>query len=102
MTHYVGLDVSMEETAVCVIDGMGELVWERKVSTDPGAIADCLAPWRGDLCRVGLEAGGLSPWLYHGLVDLGIPAVCICRAMVRRVSAPAGASPAQMRTCPRL
>ena len=89
MKHYVGLDVSMEETAVCVIDGAGEVVSERKVASDPAAIATCLAPWRGSLSRVGLEAGGLTPWLYHGLVGLGVPAICI---ETRRMKAYAKAS----------
>lgn len=89
MTYYVGLDVSMEETAVCVVDGSGDVVWERKVATDPSSLAGCLDPWRGDIERVGLEAGSLSPWLYHGLVGLGFPAICI---ETRRMKAYAKAS----------
>lgn len=90
MKHYVGLDVSMEETAVCVIDGEGEIVAERKVVSDPAAIAAYLERWQGSLARVGLEAGGLSPWLYHGLLAQAVPAICI---ETRRMKAYAKASP---------
>jgi len=90
MKYYVGLDVSMEETAVCVINARGEVVAEGKVASDPAAIAAYLAPWSGSLARVGLEAGGLSPWLYHGLAARGLPAVCI---ETRRMKAYAKASP---------
>ena len=89
MKHYAGLDVSMEETAVCVIDGSGAVVAEAKVASDPAAIAGYLAPWRGSLAKVGLEAGGLSPWLHAGLVAAGLPAVCI---ETRRMKAYAKAS----------
>lgn len=89
MKHYVGLDVSMEATAVCVVDGAGEIVAERKVASDPRAIGGCLAPWLGSMERVGLEAGSLSSWLYHGLHEQGIAAICI---ETRRMKAYARAS----------
>lgn len=90
MKHYAGLDVSLEETAVCVVDGEGSIVTEAKVVTEPEAIAAYLAPWSGSLCRVGHEAGGLSPWLHAGLAEHGVPVVCI---ETRRMKAYAKASP---------
>lgn len=90
MKHYAGLDVSMEETAVCVIDAEGEVVAEGKVASDPSALAAFLGRWRRTLVRVGLEAGGLSPWLHQGLVAAGLAAVCI---ETRRMKAYAKASP---------
>jgi transposase len=90
MKKYAGLDVSMEETAVCVIDAEGAVVAEAKVASDPAAIAAYLADWRGDLVRVGLEAGGLSPWLWHGLQSRAVAAICI---ETRRMKAYAKASP---------
>jgi transposase len=90
MKQYVGLDVSMEETSVCVIDGEGAVVAEKKVASEPAAIAKYLERWNGELVRVGLEAGGLSPWLCHGLRELGIAAICI---ETRRMKAYAKASP---------
>jgi len=90
MKYYAGLDVSMEETAVCVIDGEGTVVAEAKAASEPAAIAAYLGPWSGSLARVGHEAGGLAPWLHAGLVRHGVPAVCI---ETRRMKAYAKASP---------
>ena len=89
MKYYAGLDVSMEETAVCVIDGDGAVVAEAKVASDPQAIGDYLAPWSGRLAKVGQEAGGLSPWLHAGLMGRDLPALCI---ETRRMKAYAKAS----------
>lgn len=90
MAYYAGLDVSMEATAVCVIDAAGTVVSEAKVASEPEAIAACLASWGGAIAKVGHEAGGLSPWLHTGLEALGVPAVCI---ETRRMKAYAKASP---------
>ncbi len=90
MKYYAGLDVSLEETAVCVIDGEGAIVAEAKVASDPGAIGQYLEAWCGSLEHVGHEAGGLSPWLHAGLQERGLPVVCL---ETRRMKAYAKASP---------
>lgn len=90
MKKYAGLDVSLEESSVCVIDAEGAVVAEAKVASDPEALAGYLQRWGTELVRVGLEAGGLSPWLWHGLRELGVAAVCI---ETRRMKAYAKASP---------
>ena len=77
MTHYVGLDVSMEVTSVCVLDGDGELVWRGIASSTPEAIAAVVAERAPDAVRVVLESGPLSHWHWHGLRALGVPVVCI-------------------------
>lgn len=74
---YAGLDVSLEQTSVCVVDAEGRLISEAKVASDPGALASMLRHLDGSYERVGLEAGPLSQWLYFGLKDAGLPAVCI-------------------------
>jgi transposase len=43
MEHYAGLDVSVKETSVCVVDGAGQVVREVKVASEPGAILGVLA-----------------------------------------------------------
>ena len=77
MGLYVGLDVGLKVTSICVIDGAGELVWRGKETSRPEAIARVLAPFGGDLVKVGLESGSLSPYLCWGLADLGLPVVCL-------------------------
>ena len=76
MEYFAGLDVSMEEAAVCVVDTEGTVLMRCSVLTDPQAIATVLAPFARTLRRVGHEAESLSPWLQPGLKALGVPAVC--------------------------
>ena len=77
MTKYVGLDVSMEETSVCIIDATGLTVWEGTVVSEPGAILAMLQRRAPDAVKVGLETGPTSTWLWHELRAAGIAVVCI-------------------------
>jgi transposase len=74
---YVGLDVSLETTSTCVIDGHGLLVWRGSCPTDPDAITDLLAAHAAGAVRVGLETGQLSNWLTLSLRKRGLPVVCL-------------------------
>jgi transposase len=60
MQHYVGLDVSVKETSVCIIDKAGKVIREVKVATEPVAIFAVLTEEPLALERIGLEAGPLS------------------------------------------
>ncbi len=77
MTYYVGLDVSVQKTAICVIDGKGKVRLETTVASEPEAIMAVLREgnFRGKL--IGLEAGPLSQWLYKGLRRSGLSVVCV-------------------------
>src|SRR5271166_4554746 len=77
MTYFVGLDVAVKETAVCVVDDTGKVVCERKVPTEPDDIVALLTSIGGDYGRVGIEAGPLSQWLVNGLTAAGLPVVCV-------------------------
>jgi transposase len=77
MEHYAGLDVSIKETSVCVIDGTGRMVREVKVPTEPEAILAVLADEAFSIKRIGLEAGPLSQWLYGELAEAGLPMICV-------------------------
>jgi transposase len=83
MQCFNGLDVSVTETAICVIDGDGQVLLRTSVETDPTAIRDVLAPFVRQLRRVGHEAGALSPWLQPQLLALGLPVVCLEALHVR-------------------
>jgi transposase len=74
---YAGLDVSLEMTSICVVDEDGRICLEAKVLSEPNALIETLSALGGTFVRVGLEAGPLSQWLYFGLTDAGLPAVCI-------------------------
>ena len=88
--HYAGLDVSLDQTSLCVLDSAGRIVCEAKLDTDPDAIAAHLRRADLPIARLGLEAGPLSQWLHAGLVASGLPAVCI---ETRHTKAALGAMP---------
>lgn len=77
MEQYVGLDVSMEETSVCIIDKNGAVIFEGEVLTQPEAIAALLRQRAANVVRVAFEAGALSSWLWHELKASGFPVVCL-------------------------
>lgn len=90
MKYFAGLDVSLEETSVCVIDESGKVSLEGKVLSCPRALACFFASTGLALERIGFEAGQLAPWLYRGLKEAGLAAICI---ETRRMKAFASASP---------
>jgi transposase len=57
---YCGLDISLEETSVCIVNAEGKTVKESKVPTDPDALAKALVDANVTLKRVGLEASSLG------------------------------------------
>jgi transposase len=77
MAYYAGLDVSLEQTSVCVVDEAGAVVLERRAATEPEAIAACLAALPEAPARLLLETGGLTPWLWHELSGRGLMVHCI-------------------------
>jgi transposase len=77
MKHYAGLDVSVKDTSVCVVDESGKVCLETKVPSHPEYLAQALNDPAWSLERVGLEAGPLSQWLFSGLAEAGLPVVCI-------------------------
>ena len=77
MSLYAGLDISVKTTAICVLDGDGRVLLETMVDSSPDAIAERLHGFEQPLERIGLEAGPLSQWIYGGLVDVGLAAICV-------------------------
>ena len=75
MEHYVGLDVSLKLTSICVVNQTGSVVREGVVNSDPEAIAAFV---RSDaLVRIGLETGPTATWLWTELKRLDLPVICI-------------------------
>lgn len=75
--YFAGLDVSQNETAVCVRHADGAVALARKVETDPDAICAALATLDGSLSRVILETGRMANWLRDELARRGLPVVCV-------------------------
>jgi transposase len=72
MNYYAGIDVSLEASSVCVMDGTGKVVREGKVASEPQALIAWFSLLGLSLTRIGLEAGPLSQWLYAAMRDAGL------------------------------
>lgn len=88
--YYAGLVVSLEETAVCVVDGDGGIIAESRVASEPEALVAYFGDLGHAIERVGLEACSLTAWLHENLTAAGLPAVCI---ETRQAKAAMGAMP---------
>jgi transposase len=77
MQHYAGIDVSLEQSSICIVDATGRILREAKVATEPDALIGFLCDLKLPLARIGLEAGPLSHWLHAGLVRAGFEAVLL-------------------------
>ena len=77
MDHFGGLDVSVKETSVCIVDETGKIVREVRVVSEPDALLAVLTDPAYRLKRIGLEAGPLSQWLFSALAEAGLPVICV-------------------------
>jgi transposase len=80
MEYFAAIDVSLELSRVCVVDGTGRIVREGKVASEPDALVGYLRESGLVLTRVGLEAGPMSQWRYAGLTEAGFEAVLLGRS----------------------
>jgi transposase len=76
---YIGMDVSLQRTHVCVVDEGGKAVWEGSVLSEVHAMIEMLNKrgQQGQIERVVFETGQLSTHIYHELKKAGFPAICI-------------------------
>ena len=77
MDHFAGLDVSVKETSICIVDDTGKIVREVKVASEPEALLAVLKNPAYHFKRIGLEAGPLSQWLFSVLAEAELPVVCV-------------------------
>ena len=77
LNQYVGLDVSLKETSISVIDEADKTIWRGRSMSTPDDIAEKVQARAPHAVRIGLECGQLSNWLYHGLTSKGLPVICI-------------------------
>lgn len=76
MEQFIGLDVSLKDTAISIRQD-GSRVWRGKCPSDPKVLADIIRKQAPQVKRVIFETGPLSTWFYHALTDEGLPAICI-------------------------
>src|SRR3954464_4928311 len=77
MKYFAGLDVSREETAICVVDETGRIIKEMRAASEPPALIVALTGLGLPLERIGLEACSLAAWLHDELRAAGLAAICI-------------------------
>lgn len=77
MANYVGLDIGLENTAVCIMDQEGTILQEAMVPSDPDTIIQHLSESGLSFKRIGMEACPLSQWIFDGLVKAGFAAICV-------------------------
>ena len=77
MDHFAGLDVSVKETSVCILDDVGKIVKEVKVASEPQALLKVLGNPAYRFKQIGLEAGPLSQWLFSALAEAELPVICV-------------------------
>jgi transposase len=85
MDHFAGLDVSVNETSICIVDDTGRIIREAKVASEPEALLQVLKNGGYRFKRIGLEAGPLSQWLFSALAEAGLPAICVETRHMRAV-----------------
>ena len=85
MDHFAGLDVSVKETSVCIVDDTGRIVREVRVASEPDALLRVLGNLAYRFKRIGLEAGPLSQWLFSALAEAGMPVICVETRHMRAV-----------------
>ena len=77
MEYFAGLDVSVKDASVCIVDETGKIVREVKVASEPDALLVALRNPAYHFKRIGLEAGPLSQWLFSALGEAGLPVICV-------------------------
>jgi len=77
MDYFAGLDVSVKETSVCIVDDTGRILREVKVASEPEALLQVLSNPTYRFKRIGLEAGPLSQWLFSALAEADLPVICV-------------------------
>src|SRR5215831_3056203 len=74
--HFIGIDVSTKESALCILDGKGRIVRQTKRPADPEIVARFIAATGLAIERIGLESVCTAPWLSAGLQRYGWPVIC--------------------------
>src|ERR1700674_340304 len=77
MEYYVGLDVSLKQTSICVVSQTGAIVQEGVVHSCSELVAPFVRSKAPGALRIGLETGPTTTWLWTELKRLGLPVICI-------------------------
>jgi transposase len=88
MGYYVGIDVSLKEVFISILDSSGKVMKEGAVKNEPKFISKYLLDYKGSYEKIGLEAGQFSIYLCKELRKLGYEVICVdARHMAAGLSA---------------
>lgn len=85
MRYFIGLDVSMKETSVCIVDENDKIIREASVDTEPWAIHAYIKKTGLTIEKIALESGSLTHWLVDNLCKLGLPAIAVCSRQMEKI-----------------
>src|SRR4051812_46132571 len=85
MKQYVGLDVSMEEIKIHVLDEEGRRVWRGTRRSHPDAVEAAVRQHAPAAVKIGLETGPLTTWLWTELTRRELPMVCLDARQAKKV-----------------
>lgn len=77
MKYYAGLDVSLKEISICVVDHEGKIVMRGSAPADAEAVAGWFRTRSMKPEKIVHESGQLSIWLQRGMAEIGLPVICI-------------------------
>jgi transposase len=77
MNYYAGLEISMKETVICIVDEKGKIIHKGRSKTDVEKIIHHLLCTKLKIEKIGLESGSTSYWLVKNLNERGFPAICV-------------------------
>ena len=75
MSVFIGVDVSLASSAICILGERGKVLKEAKIDSEPEAFVSFMQGLPYEIIGIGLEAGPLSQWLYKALTDVGFTVV---------------------------
>ena len=85
MSVFIGIDVSLASSAICVLGEGGKVLKEAKIASEPEAFVSFMKDLPYEITGIGLEAGPLSQWLHKALADAGLPTVLMETHKVKAV-----------------
>jgi hypothetical protein len=77
MAYYVGVDVGLRRSSLCIVDELGVVCLERIVASEIEEIADAVRDFTECVEGLALETGNLAPWLAAGLRGEGVRVVVL-------------------------
>lgn len=85
MKHYIGLDVSMKETSICIVNEQGKVIYEGREKTDPTLLIQHIQKKNLKIDKIAMESGSLSHYLISEMQKLGLSVICMDARQMSKV-----------------